>query len=109
MERGFAHTLETGGMRRVHLRGRDNILKRYLVHVAGFNLSLVMREVLGFGTPRGLAGRLAALPARMCELFAGIWSALVLAGRSIGRPVPHLAPTPRSRLAIAAGASSTGC
>jgi len=42
------------GMRRVHLRGRENILKRLLVHVAGFNLSLVMRLLIGKGTPRGL-------------------------------------------------------
>jgi len=26
VERGFAHCYETGGMRRCHLRGRDNIL-----------------------------------------------------------------------------------
>lgn len=58
LERTFAHTLESGAMRRVHLRLRDNILKRYLVHVAAFNLSLVMRAILGVGTPRGLRGRL---------------------------------------------------
>ena len=61
LERTFAHCLETGAMRRVHLRGRANILKRYLVHVAGFNLSLVMRQIFGVGTPRGLQGRLAAI------------------------------------------------
>jgi len=53
LERPFAHCYETGGMRRVHLRGRDNILKRLLVHVGAFNLSLVMRESVGNGTPRG--------------------------------------------------------
>jgi transposase len=61
IERTFAHCLETGAMRRAHLRGRENILKRYLVHVAGFNLSLVMRQIFGVGTPRGLQGRLEAL------------------------------------------------
>jgi transposase len=61
IERSFAHCLETGRMRRVHLRGRENILKRYCVHVAGFNLSLVMRQLIGFGTPRGLQGRLVAI------------------------------------------------
>jgi transposase len=54
LERPFAHCYETGGMRRVHLRGRENILKRLLVHVAGFNLGLVMRLLAGKGTPRGL-------------------------------------------------------
>ena len=43
-------------MRRTHLRVHENILKRLLVHVAGFNLSLVMRQVLGVGTARGLQG-----------------------------------------------------
>lgn len=54
LERSFAHTLETGGMRRVYLRRRENILKRVLVHVAAFNLGLVMRALFGVGTPRGL-------------------------------------------------------
>ena len=54
LERPFAHCYETGGMRRVHLRGCENILKRLLVHVAGFNLSLVLRLMIGKGTPRGL-------------------------------------------------------
>ena len=56
VERTFAHCLETGGMRRVHLRGRENIEKRYLIHVAAFNLGLIMRAMIGFGTPRGLQG-----------------------------------------------------
>jgi len=51
-ERTFAHMYETGGMRRVHLRGRENILKRLVIHGAAFNLSLVMRKALGAGKPR---------------------------------------------------------
>ena len=43
-------------LRRLHLRGRENILKRLLLHVSGFNLSLVMRKLIGKGTPRGLQG-----------------------------------------------------
>ena len=54
LERPFAHCYETGRMRRIHLRGRQNILKRLLIHVAGFNLSLVLRLLTGKGTPRGL-------------------------------------------------------
>lgn len=56
VERSFAHLYETGGMRRVHLRGRLNILKRVVVHAAGFNLSLVMRKRLGWGKPRQFQG-----------------------------------------------------
>jgi transposase len=61
VERTFAHTYDTGGMRRTHLRGHRNILKRLLVHVGGFNLGLLMRTLFGVGTPRGLQGRVAAL------------------------------------------------
>ena len=57
VERSFAHCYESGGMRRIHLRGHENARKRLLVHVAGFNLGLVMRKLTGFGTPRGLAAR----------------------------------------------------
>ena len=49
---GFALILDRGGMRRVWLRGRENIQKRYLVHVAGYNLGLIMRLLTGAGTPR---------------------------------------------------------
>lgn len=61
IERSFAHVLETGGMRRVHLRGRINILKRMLVHVGGFNLGLVMRKLVGIGKPRRLQGGFALI------------------------------------------------
>ena len=53
LERSFAHAYETGGMRRVYLRGRNNVLKRVLIHVGALNLSLVMRKLVGKGTPRG--------------------------------------------------------
>ena len=72
VERGFAHTYDTGGMRRLHLRGRGNILKRLLIHVAGFNLSLIMRQLLGAGTPRGFAALLRAFR----TLFEALLSAL---------------------------------
>jgi transposase len=71
LERTFAHAYETGGMRRTHLRGHDNILKRVLVHLSGFNLGLLMRRLMGVGTPRALQGRL-------CVLFGNIWSLIRL-------------------------------
>src|SRR5277367_3033709 len=61
VERSFAHCYQTGGLRRCHLRGRDNILKRQLVHVGAFNLSLILRQLLGAGTPRELSNRSAQL------------------------------------------------
>ena len=54
LERTFAHVCETGAHRRTRLRGRENVAKRYLIQVAAFNLSLVMRKLFGRGTPRGL-------------------------------------------------------
>ena len=57
VERSFAHTLDRGGLRRTHLRGRENVQKRYFVHVAGYNLGLVMRQLIGAGTPKQLAAR----------------------------------------------------
>ena len=61
VERSFAHLYETGGMRQTHLRGHPNILKRLLIPVGAFNLSLVLRKKLGAGTPRGLAALKKAL------------------------------------------------
>jgi transposase len=52
VERSFALTLDRGGMRRSWLRGRENLHKRYLVHVAGYNLGLIMRLTIGAGTPK---------------------------------------------------------
>src|SRR5260370_26892146 len=53
-ERRMAHLYETGGMRRLHLKGRTNILKRLLVHERGFHLALIMRELVGDVKPRRL-------------------------------------------------------
>jgi len=62
VERSFALILDRGGMRRAWLRGRQNLHKRYLVHVAGYNLGLIMRLLVGAGTPREfLAGASAHL------------------------------------------------
>ena len=57
IERSFAHCYETGALRRVYLRGRENVLKRQLIHVGAFNLSLIFRQTLGAGTPRELRNR----------------------------------------------------
>ena len=61
VERSFAHNLDRGGMRRTWLRGRENVHKRYLVHVAGHNLGILMRLLIGAGTPRQAAARVLAL------------------------------------------------
>jgi transposase len=61
IERSFAHLYDTGGMRRTHLRGHTNILKRLLIHTGGFNLGRAMRHLIGRGTPGGLQDRLATV------------------------------------------------
>jgi transposase len=70
IERSFAHLYDTGGMRRIHLRGHANILKRLLIHAGGFNLGLLMRHLIGSGTPRGLQDRLATVMAALLVLLA---------------------------------------
>jgi len=55
LERTFAHCYETGAMRRLHLRGRDNIAKRVLIHAAAFNVGLMMRIKYGLRKPRSLS------------------------------------------------------
>ena len=61
VERSFAHVLDRRGMRRAWLRGRENLHKRYLIHVAEFNLGVLMRAVYGQGTPREAAEAVSAL------------------------------------------------
>ena len=106
LERTFAHTLESGAMRRVFLRLRDNILKRYLVHVAAFNLSLVMRAVLGVGTPRELRGRLQAA----LEALATALRELLSAAYALLTDIDHAAFTIADGLARdRRRALATGC
>jgi len=65
VERTFAHCYETGGMRRCTLHGRKNILKRLLIHVGAFNISLVLRKMLGSGKPRELKNRATDLASQL--------------------------------------------
>src|SRR4051795_12278194 len=66
VERSFAHNLDRGGMRRTWLRGRENVHKRYLVHVAGHNLGILMRLLIGAGTPRGAVAHVRAFLCLVC-------------------------------------------
>ena len=76
LERPFAHLFETGNLRRTHLRGHPNILKRLLIHVGGFNLGLLMRQLTGIGTPRSLQGRAAAVVGALIGLLSVYWTHL---------------------------------
>ena len=73
LERPNAHLYETGRMRRSHLRGHPNILKRLLVQVCGVNLGLLMRHLTGVGRPRSLQGRAATRLGALVGLLRGYW------------------------------------
>jgi transposase len=75
-ERTFAHMYETGAMRRVHLRGSENILKRLLVHGAAFNLSLILRKELGAGKPREFQ----SLCAEVFNAIRSVWKVFLPQG-----------------------------
>ena len=76
VERPFAHCYETGAMRRTHLRHHPNILKRLLIHVAGFNLGLMMRKVFGIGKPRCLQDGLATAALCVLDSIRGLLESL---------------------------------
>jgi hypothetical protein len=57
-------------------RGHTNIRKRLLIHTGGFNLGLLMRQLIGVGTPRGLQGRFAAVLAALLTLIQTFWKAI---------------------------------
>jgi transposase len=108
VERTFAHCLESGGMRRVWLRGHENILKRYLLHVSAFNLGLVMRELFGSGTPRGFAAC-----NQLISALRAAWSALIVESlamsRSLRAIVPAANPLEKLLRSRPRTAFSTGC
>jgi transposase len=98
LERPFAHCYETGGMRRTHLRGHEKIRKRLLIHAAAANLGLLMRTLLGAGTPRGLealAKRLDALQnALIHHIIARMYRDAVRLNRSLATIEPASTLTP---------------
>jgi transposase len=113
IERSFAHLYDTGGMRRTHLRGHTNILKRLLIHAGGFNLGLVMRHLIGVGTPRGLQGHLAAVLATLWVLISAArrrLTAIVTSHRRITvmRGLPT-SPTAFVVNSLAMATCTTGC
>jgi transposase len=112
LERPNAHLYETGGMRRTHLRGHANILKRLLVHAGGFNLGLFMRTLFGIGTPRSLQGRQAAVVAFLVALWThvvGLWRLRNANRRSLVRfrNASSLRTTARHRVTMSP--LTTGC
>ena len=112
IERSFAHLYDTGAMRRTHVRGHQNILKRLLIHAGGFNLGLLIRATLGVGTPRGLQGRLAAAIATLLVLMSAARRHFVVLGSShrlIAALRGSLPPSTTILPSSAAATCTTGC
>ena len=78
LERAFAHILDCGGMRRATLRGRQNLNKRFKLAAAFYNLSQLMRNLFGIGTPKQWeamsAGGLEAVLGRFAFWLIAIFS-----------------------------------
>jgi transposase len=113
-ERSFAHLYDTGGMRRTHLRGHTNILKRLLIHAGGFILGLIMRQQTGLGTPRGLQGRRTAafaMPLALVNLAQRLVAAITASCRVIATMMCGWFPRPTVVVVNSAAATTctTGC
>lgn len=102
VERSFAHVCETGGMRRVHLRGRINLSKRYQTHVAAANLGIVLRHLIGLGTPRGFQGRKALLANALPSLLSSVRALIGRILGHLGLSGSHRDTTPTPTLQLAA-------
>jgi transposase len=89
VERSFAHMYETGAMRRTHLRGHTNILKRLLIHAGAFNLGRLLRHLVGRGTPRGLQGRSSVTLRLLLSLYRALRPFLVVHRLTPHRRGPH--------------------
>jgi transposase len=98
LERPNALLYETGGMRRTHLRGHANILKRLLIHAGGCNLGLLMRTLCGVGTPRSLQGRGAAAIAAVVALWTLVTDGWTSRGPRPSAPAPSFSPSYRYEL-----------
>jgi transposase len=68
------------GRRRLYLCHQENIAKRLLVHIAGYNLGLLMRKRFGVGKPRCLQDQSAALWAALITVWNLLASLLRLPG-----------------------------
>ena len=77
VERSFAHVCDTGGGRRTHVRGFDNVRKHHLIKAAAHNLGLILRKLLGAGKPRAYAAIL--------RLIQGLQNAQLTTCELLGR------------------------
>ena len=103
VQRTFAHMYETGGLRRVWVRGHENVRKRVLIQAAACNIGLLLRRQTGVGTPRSLQGRALSAICGLIGLWRGCWerlrrvwrlngSCFILGRRELGKAAGRLKP-----------------
>src|ERR1700680_4194219 len=90
--RSWSDEINICTMRRVHLRGGENILKRLVVHSGAANLGLLMRKLFGKGTPRGLAEALPAVISTVCASIR-LWPVTATLVRRFGESMARANPT----------------
>ena len=120
VERTFAHLCETGGSRRVTVRGMDKVRIWYQLRAASHNLGLILRMLVGTGKPRSFSAALLALWTAGFWLHTALWK-LLDAIRDFRSHPNHVTPThealdwlgklklDRPSLAAKHTAFSTGC
>ena len=92
VERSFAHMYETGGMRRVWVRGHENVCKRMLIQAAACDIGLLLRHQTGVGTPRSLQGRAISATCRLIGRLIDRWGRLRRAWGFAWTPTAFVGP-----------------
>ena len=67
------------GMRRVWVRGHENVRKRVLIQAAACNIGLLLRRLTGVGTPRSLQGRAVSAICHLIGRLIDRWGRLTRA------------------------------
>ena len=83
IERSFAHVLDAGGMRRATLRGLENLNKRHQIAAACYNLSQLLRQLYGRGTPKQWA-------ASVCIFLSPMFYMVIAGCRSLALKARYL-------------------
>jgi len=112
VERSFAHVYDTGVLQRLHSCGRGNILKRLLIPVGAFNPSLLMRQSLGAGTPRGFAVLVRTLESIVAAFENGVCAIITLWRPSNTLSTPNASIIATRKIAVIPPSirrRSTGC
>jgi transposase len=115
LERPFAHQYETGAMRRLQVRGRDNVAKRVLLQAAAFNLALILRTITRAGTPKGLADLKRTVLCALLHVLAALVATLAPNSGACGKsPIrssrsDHAPAYPLTSRSCGKSGSDTGC